>query len=67
MICNVDMVDAVQSLCNSTSHIRVLIANSDLLGKEDGKCIEGKRKDAKGLKLPDNKRLENNTVEYELR
>eukprot|EP00956_Cyclotella_meneghiniana_P031323 scaffold81925_cov76-Cyclotella_meneghiniana.AAC.3 len=60
------MVDAVQSLCNSTSHIRVLIANSDLLGKEDGKCIEGKRKDAKGLKLPDNKRLENNTVEYEL-
>ena len=61
------MVDAVQSLCNNTCHIRVLIANSDLLGKENGKYIEGKRKDAKWLKLPDNKRLENNTVEYEVR
>jgi hypothetical protein len=60
------MIDQVQSLCTQTYHLRILIGNSISLKEKDGKCIEGTKKDCEWIKLPENKRLESKTVEYEV-
>ena len=62
----IDMVNQVQSLCAKTYHLRVLIGNSTSLKEKDGKSIEGSKKECEWIKLPENKRLEKTTVEYEV-
>lgn len=44
----------------------VLLDNGTKMKTQDGKYIEGKKKDAYWLNFPDEKRLANNEAEYDL-
>lgn len=61
-----EMKRRVLSQCSKIYHLTVLLDNDYLMNKEDAKFIKGRRKDAEWLGLPDEKRLANNTLEYNL-
>ncbi|KAL9182805.1 hypothetical protein ACHAXT_004084 [Thalassiosira profunda] len=60
------MVKRLLHLCANTRQMKVLLENGPLMKREDGKCIEGKRKDAEWIQLEEKRLAESNTEEYDL-
>ena len=60
------MKEKVLSQCSKMYQMNVLLCNDHSLKVPDGKCIEGKKKEACWLNIPDEKRLANNSDAYDL-